>query len=173
MNGREGNRRLMLVALVLLLVGFASSVVYWSVSEGPPYLALQEDYRGAIAAAAGSDRDAALVLADEHGKDVQRAARLIETHAHALFLSVFLIVFAMLMAAKPGPGNRRLGWLAIGGVLTYPVGLAVQAVGLLVLGQALSAAGAVLVLLFAGSVVIDLFRRSPPDRPAGSDPPAV
>jgi hypothetical protein len=172
MNRQDGARNLLILTQVLLLSGFAGSAIYWSASGGTAFLATQEDYGGAISAAVGADaRDVAVARADQQWNRVNRAARLVETHAHLLFLCILLILFAILGAGHSGAfeTHGRLAWLATGGVLMYPAGLVAQALGLLLFGQVLSAAGAVLIVLFTGSIAAILLRTRPAARPPGGD----
>lgn len=173
MNRPHGFRILLVLALVLLLGGFAGSAVYWSASGGRAVLAVQEGYGEVIAAAAGRDSAAALSAAAEHWNRVDRATRLAEAHAHLLFLCILLILFAMLLAGTSRADQRRRGlaWLGAGGVLIYPAGLIVQAAGFVTAGQVLAAAGAVLILLFAGRIVAALFRPQTELQPPGRDEP--
>lgn len=160
MTIEKGSRNLLILALVLLIAGFASST-FWSASHEAPFLATLEDYGGAIVAAAGNDAGAASSLTELQWNKTGRAARLVEAHGHLLFLCIFLILFAMLLAGqpRPGPGSLHIDWLAVSGVLMYPAGLAAQASDYLIAGQVLSATGALLILTFAGTVVVRLYHR--------------
>lgn len=160
MNPYAASRRLLIFALVLLLAGFAASAAYWTIDSGA-YLAIQEGYGDALSVAATADAEEAGVRAEAQWNRVNRSARLVETHAHLLFLSILLMLFALLLA-DPAVGGRGADFtvaLAIGGVLIYPTGLLVQTAGLVLPGQALSAAGALLILAFVARIVAALLRR--------------
>jgi hypothetical protein len=171
MNRHDGTRNLLILALALLLSGFIGSAIYWSASGGAAFLATQEEYRDAISAAAGADGNRAIARADEQWNRVNRAARLVETHAHLLFLCILLVLFAILLAGTSAADGKdtRLAWLATVGILSYPCGLVAQAGGLLVFGQILSATGAVLILLFAGCIAASLLWTRPAAEAPGAD----
>ncbi len=159
MSVHSGPRNLVTLALVLLITGFAGSALYRSLSPAPTFLALQEDYGAAISAAAVKDGPAASSLAELQWDKVSKSARLVEAHGHVLFLCIFLILFAILLNGLRADGRyvRGFAWLGIGGVLLYPAGLLTQSTGHTLLGQVFSAAGAVLILTFAGIMVAGLW----------------
>lgn len=171
MNRHNTSRGLLILALALLLLGLTASAIYWTVSGAEAVLVTQEDYGEVIAAAAGGAGEAAFAAATDHWNQVNRTTRRAETHAHVLFFCILLILFSVLSADASCAGQRsgRLAWLAAGGVLIYPSGLLVQAAGFLALGQILSGAGAVLILLFTGRVVVGLFRPQKEPQPSGTD----
>jgi hypothetical protein len=160
MNVHSGPRNLVSLALVLLIAGFAGSALYRSLSPEPAFLAVQEDYGAAISAAAVTNGQTASSLAELQWDKVNKSARLVEAHGHILFLCIFLMLFAILLNGLQGDGRyiRSNAWLGIGGVLIYPAGLFTQSTGLTLPGQVLSAAGALLIVAFAGIMVARLWR---------------
>lgn len=172
MNRLKGSRLLLTLALALLLTGFAGSIVYWSAQGNAAFLATQENYGAAIAAAA-TNKDAAQAAADVQWRRVQQVARAVEAHGHLLFLCVLLVLFSVLLAGTSVTKRRRglLAWSAVAGVLMYPAGLIVQATGLVLVGQALAAAGSVLLLLAVSGIVTGLLRPQDTGPPPGGGRP--
>ena len=170
MKNYGGPRKLLILSVALLIAGFMGSAIYWSASRDAAFLATQENYENAILAAAARE-DSAVPRADAQWNRVNQAARLVEAHGHLLFLCIFLILFAILLADSTGAGkaSRHMVKLATGGVLIYPTGLVAQGAGFIEFGQVLSAVGAVLILLFTGRIVAGLFKSRPVTQPPGND----
>lgn len=165
MNAQRPAKNLLIVALVLLIAGFAASAAYWSLSERPAYITEQESYGEAIAEgkrgeANRADSTEATELMNEQWERVTTSARLVEAHGHFLFLCVLLLLFSTLMAgcSSLGQTGRYATWLAVGGILIYPAGLIVQATGALLIGQIMAAGGALMIIAFAAIVTLGVWR---------------
>ena len=156
-----------MVSTLLLLVGFALSALYWTLVEAPAFLAKQENYSVAIAAASDTAQGTTVqpspeASANDHWIQVQRAARVVEAHGHFLFICILLVLFAPLIPGtrtSAGP-VRLLPGLAGSGIIIYPTGLILQGKGYILAGQILAAGGALMIIAFAGSIVWGLWQQT-------------
>lgn len=160
MSTQGTSRGLLILALALLITGFAASGIYWSTTDKPAFLSEQENYGDVIAGANRLESGDALALMNAQWETVNESARLVEAHGHFLFLCILILLFSILMTGTmllPRSGQYLI-WLAAGGVVIYPAGLMIQGIGHVYPGQILAAGGALMVLVFTGIVTLGLWR---------------
>lgn len=144
--------RFVRIALILLLLGFLFSALHGLSRDGLPLLASQENYETAFIALGRSGEETPYFAQRDL---VTSQERLVEMHAHFLFFCILLILAGVTTRWASGP-SRLLRWglsSLSAGIIIYPSGLGLQAIGALMLGEAITLLGAIAVIAGIGSLL--------------------
>ena len=155
--------RLVILGLAFILTGFLYGMVHTISVEHEPRLSLKDNYTVAFAGIADSKAEASdstfSYIEDMNRRSVEYQ-RAIGAHAHAIYLGVLIIVFAFLLniALSEFRYKKQVAVALELGVVTYPLGLALQASGLILAGEALALLGSVTVVACTALVLMMLLR---------------
>lgn len=160
-------RRLIICGVSLILVGLLFGIGFSFVSDHTSVMKLKDWYQPAfvglsedlVSKTGGESRRLEMIESiSERATDYRRA---VGAHAHAINLGLVMIILGLIFAFTFSD-NKHARWvarmLALGGCV-YPAGLALQAFGLIFLGEAFALVGAGLVLAGLGSILLALMFR--------------
>ncbi len=150
--------RLVTCGLFIILLGFLYGLFHAFSTGHTPRMSSREDYKGAfeqlaeqnLTKADSENIHAKLEQVNERSVEQQRA---IGAHTHAIYLGLLVSLVGLLLGVicTSLDQARRIA-LAIGsGVIIYTLGLATQAAGFILAGEALALLGSLLVI---GSIAV-------------------
>lgn len=160
--------RLIITGLALILIGFLYGMVHTLAVDHAPRLQLREDYKVAFSQAAEKGLDertshstmTSIASVNARSVEYQRA---IGAHTHAIYLGLMIIVLGLLVNFVLGnsPYKSYVGISLGAGAVIYPLGLALQASGVKLLGESLALLGSVAIIACIGLVVLKLLTKNP------------
>ena len=145
--------RLLITGLAYILAGFLYGMFHTVSVDHAPRMSLKDDYQSAFSRLSesrlqGSARDSAMLEIDAVGNKSTSYQRAIGAHTHAIYLGMLVIVIALLFSQILADSRHAViiaGALG-SGILIYPAGLAVQAAGYILPGEAIALLGSLLVV---------------------------
>ncbi|MBT7951520.1 MAG: hypothetical protein HN764_07840 [Gammaproteobacteria bacterium] len=154
-------KRLVVCGVGLILAGLVYGHAYSFISNHTALLTIKDDYqaifvdvtRSVNTNAGGSF--ASNDIDDINSKSTQHR-RAVGAHAHAINLGLLITIIGLILSFALA-GNKhacKIGYGLLTGSICYPTGLALQAMGLVLAGEAFALLGAALVL---GCLAITLF----------------
>ena len=157
--------RLVNCGLIIILVGFLYGLIHAYGTSHTPRMSSRDDYREAFTQLAeDSSREAGkqdIMAGIEKVNDRSvRHQRAIGAHTHAIYLGLLVSLIGLLLGVISTSDTvaKRIA-LAIGsGVLVYPLGLATQAAGFILAGEALALLGSLLVICSVAVITWTSFR---------------
>ena len=155
--------RLLITGLILILAGFLYGMVHTISVEHSPRLQLREDYKVAFTQAAEEGLNAqssettmnSIASVNARSVEYQRA---IGAHTHAIYLGLMLIILGLILnfALDDFRYKSHIAISLAAGAAIYPLGLALQAGGLILAGEAFALLGSVTVIGCIGLIVLKL-----------------
>jgi hypothetical protein len=154
-------RRLIVFGVGLILVGLVYGHAYSLISNHTALLTIKDDYQAIFVdvtqAVDKNDIEAfSLNDIDEVNSKSTRYRRAVGAHAHAINLGLLITIIGLIFSFVLA-GNKhacKIGYGLLAGSICYPTGLALQATGQILAGEALALTGTCLVL---GCLSITLF----------------
>ena len=162
--------RLIITGLVIILVGFLYGMFHTIAVDHAPRLQLREDYQVAFTQAADSGLDDRTSQSTLNSIDSVNARsveyqRAIGAHTHAIYLGLMIIILGLVFNFALA-NSRYKSHIAISlgvGTVIYPLGLALQASGLIKTGEVFALLGSVAVIGCIGLIVLNLLGKNPGD----------
>ena len=162
--------RLVITGLVIILIGFLYGMVHTIAVDHQPRLQLKDDYKVAftqIADRGFDDRTSKSTLnrinsVNTSSVEYQRA---IGAHTHAIYLGLMIIILGLLLNFVL-VNSRYKTHIAISlgaGAVIYPLGLALQASGMIQAGEVLALLGSIAVIGCIGLIVLKLLGKNRAD----------
>lgn len=147
-------RRLITFGLIFISVGFIYGVAYNFYVNRDALLQLKDDYMPAFSQLteeiiSQADGSRALVEIGQTNIRSTQYKRAIGAHAHAINLGLLLILVGMVFSfvMQNSKKARLVAYLLVFGISVYPLGLALQAAGLKLLGEGFALFGATSVVI--------------------------
>lgn len=164
MNMQELQVRLILAGLLIILVGFFYGLVYVFVVNHDPLLQLKDNYEPAFTQLTQQlkseqiDKNI-LDTVDTISEKSTRFRRAIGAHTHSINLGLLLILLALLFntAFANSTYKSYIATFMGLGVISYPLGLGLQAAGLILIGEGFALLGAVVVITCIALFLSKLF----------------
>ena len=157
--------RLVLVGLAIILAGFLYGMIHTLSVEHEPRLSLKDDYKETFAQIADKGLESPVPEStfnyiEQVNKQSIAYQRAIGAHAHAIYLGVLIIVFALLLniALSEFRYKTQVAIALPVGIVTYPLGLALQACGMILAGEALALIGSVTVITCTALMLFTMLR---------------
>lgn len=161
-------RGLVICGVSLILSGLVFGIGFGFVADHASVMTVKDWYQPAfvglsegLANKTGNMSDH-MALIESIGQRATQYRRAVGAHAHAINLGLVMIILGLILgfAFTDKRYAKWVAWaLAVGGCV-YPVGLVLQAFGLVFLGEAFSVMGAGLMLAGLGSILLVLFLKT-------------
>jgi hypothetical protein len=155
--------RLVITGLILILIGFLYGMVHTIAVDHTPRLQLREDYKVAFSQAADkglSDQTStstfnSINTVNNRSIKYQRG---IGAHTHAIYLGLMIIILGLILnfALENSRYKSHIVISLATGAAIYPLGLALQASGMIQAGEVLALLGSLAVIGCMGLIVLKL-----------------
>lgn len=157
--------RLVIGGLVIILLGFLYGMAHTLSVDHTPRMSLRDDYESGFAELADRGLDQQSVRSTlQHIETVNTSSikyqRAIGAHTHAIYLGMLVIILGLFFN-RILAGSRHSTLLAAmlgAGVVIYPLGLAAQAAGFILLGEGLALLGSLMIIASIMVLIGALFR---------------
>ena len=155
--------RLVITGLILILIGFLYGMVHIIAVDHAPRLQLREDYKVAFSQIADRGLDDrtykstlnSIESVNNRSVEYQRA---IGAHTHAIYLGLMIIILGLVLNFALGDSRYKSHIvISLGaGAVIYPLGLALQASGMILAGEVFALLGSLAVIGSIGLIVVKL-----------------
>lgn len=161
-------RHFIISGLCLIVLGFVYGFGYTILVDHEALLVLKDNFGSVFVQLAQSmqEKNAGAEIIgslEELSRTSVHYRRAIGAHTHAINLGLLVILFSVIFAfayGKTGKG-RSMALLFVLGAFAYPLGLALQAVGLVLLGELFAVLGSGAVVCCVAVLLLVLFFAKP------------
>ncbi|NKB36873.1 MAG: hypothetical protein GKR93_06835 [Gammaproteobacteria bacterium] len=155
--------RLVITGLLLILLGFLYGMIHTIAVDHAPRLQLREDYKVAFTQAADKGFDNRTSKSTMNNIESVNARtieyqRAIGAHTHAIYLGLMITILGLVLnfALANSPYKFHIMGALGAGAAIYPLGLALQASGMILAGEVMALLGSVAVIGCIGLIVLKL-----------------
>ena len=157
--------RLVICGLSIILLGFLYGLFHAYSTAHTPRMSSRDDYQGAFAQLAeqsteSSDSETILGKVERVSSRSVKHQRAIGAHTHAIYLGLLISLTGLFLGVITTNLTlaKRIALAISCGVLIYPLGLATQAAGFILAGEALALLGSLLVICCVSVITWISFR---------------